>query len=690
MAGAEHPIDAKLRTAAELIQAGAKKEARQLLRELLAADGNNLAAWELLVKATFNPDEEIYCLKHILEIKPNHPWARERLDALRVFSPPAGITGATKPGKPVRPSEDEPPKKLNGKKAGWILVGVTAAALLCVGTVGLALSKPGILFGVPPAGLTATAAVRQESNCQDLISQAMQASGSYCSRVGADQVCYGNTTIQAQLVPDASQSFSNRGDVVDVSLLRRLSASPLDLEKNQWGVAIFKVLANLPRSLPGEMVTMVVFGNTTLDKNSPGMEAFYFSSGLGKIACQKVYDGILVNMPYGAGIHFTVNGADLTLMGNASLKATKNEDMEVSLFSGSGRIVSNGQEQYFGAGQKVSVQLGGPDGTEAVSPPSSPDPLSPEDMNLVCAMTGQLCNQPGVPTIGADQIQATIQIQLGITPTITFTPSITPIPSHTLTPSRTPTVTRTSTRTSTPSRTNTPTRTSTPTRTFTPTQTRTPTRTSTVNLTWSPTSTFTPSRTPTRSNTPTSSYTPSNTATRTSTVSNTPSFTPSLTSTSSSTNTPTNSATPSDTPTPSLTHTPTDTLPPPTPSDTPTATTAPVCDVTAGPMSSSGKDLVLSLTNNGSTVSVNTVEVIWLGYATGTHLTDISLGITSLWSGNDSSGDYVANGLSGTIAGGGTSATLTATFNNTLASGTQSVTITFDLGCNASQNYTVP
>ena len=304
-----------------------------------------------------------------------------------------------------------------------MVAAVLIVALVCLGMVGFAIARVGVLSRTSPADLTATALAAHDKTCEALIQQAMQASGSSCQQIGSNKVCYGNNILKADLSPSTSERFTQRGDVVDIGVLRGLSASPLELDKNQWGVAVFKVLANLPNSLPGETVTLLVFGNTQLDNSSGSLEAFHFSSEFGQIVCNKVnLDGIMITMPKGQGVHFMVNGTELTLMGNASLNATKNGKMQVSLYSGAGSIVSEGQEQYFGAGQKVSVQLGGPNGSEAVSPPSTPEPLSTDELNLACSMGGQYCSPNEITPISPDEAQATVEAGLA-TPTPTGTSS---------------------------------------------------------------------------------------------------------------------------------------------------------------------------------------------------------------------------------------------------------------------------
>jgi hypothetical protein len=251
--------------------------------------------------------------------------------------------------------------------------------------------------------------------CQGLIDRAMQASGDSCDQMGSNQVCYGNNTLLAELIAGTASRFSQRGDMVSVADLRRLAASPLSLASEEWGIAVFKVMANLPRSLPGETITMIVFGNTTLENTSNNLQTFFFSSTLGQIVCDQVpFDGLMITMPDGTGVSFVINGAELTLMGNASITATQNGSMEVSLYSGSATITSSGQTQIVTAGQSTSMNLGGDNGTTAISPPSVPQPLSPEELTLACTLTGNFCSQQEITPISPLDAVATLIAELGL------------------------------------------------------------------------------------------------------------------------------------------------------------------------------------------------------------------------------------------------------------------------------------
>jgi hypothetical protein len=293
-----------------------------------------------------------------------------------------------------------------------IVLGIIA--LIIGGVFGLAIYRAQNLTN-PTDEWTIAAAGATKVSCQELIDRAMQASGDSCNQMGTNQVCYGNNTLLAELIAGTASRFSQRGDMVSVTDLRKLAASPLSLTSEEWGIAVFKVMANLPKSLPGETISMVVFGNTTLDNASNNLQTFYFSSTLGQIICDQVpFDGLMITMPDGSGVSFVINGAEMTLIGNASITATQNGSMEVSLFSGSATITANGQTQIVTAGNSTSMDLGGDNGTSAISPPSAPEPLSPEELTLACTLTGNFCTHQEITPVNPLDAVATLISILGL------------------------------------------------------------------------------------------------------------------------------------------------------------------------------------------------------------------------------------------------------------------------------------
>ena len=604
MHNSENPIEVRYHQVVEHIRAGDLKAARQILSEILSSDNNNLTAWELMVRATNDQDEKSYCLKQILCLNPNHPWAKKQLALINATNssnptsaPP--LVEATK----AAPGKASPRRK---KPAAWLPFVLIPLVLICIGAAGTSLDRAGIFALLFPPHVTQTTNPAPVSACQSLIQRAMQIAQKYCDRVGANQVCYGNTTLRAELVPNITRHFSMRGDIIDTAFLLRLSASPLDLDGNQWGIAIFKVLANLPNSLPGQLVTMIVFGNTTLDKTSGNLESFYFSSDFGQISCEKVpFDGILVDMPDGAGLRFKVNDTEMILMGNASLKAAKDRDMTVSLFSGSGQVQAAGETKYVGAGQQVSIPMGGDNGVEASGPPSAPAALSTEALFLACNLTGQVCSSGEITPVSPDQTQASLQSEAAVT-----------VPSKPAASSAAPAAV-----------------------THTPLFAQT--YTSIVLSTWTPSPTITSTFHPTSTRPPVSQggSTPTTSRPATSTsrpIGPAPSATPRLPATNTSIVPPgaTNTATYAP-PTPRHTQTNTQAAPQPTATKVPT----PACEVTLGSLVPNGTDLSIDITNNNAVASgiltINHLEVWWVNNPASQVLSKITLGGNKIWSGTD-------------------------------------------------------
>jgi hypothetical protein len=309
----------------------------------------------------------------------------------------------------------------------WTIAGVFSLVILAVSL--LAFLRPiqqdvaelqpvsndevrAILEGIP----------EQSMNCDTLIDHALLVSDEGCQRIGRNEVCYGNKTIDADLASTFTGEFSFAGDIVPVDMLQRMAASPLNLNTEEWGIAVFKLAATLPRTVPGQNVTFLIFGNTTLDNASGDLQAFYFSSGLGDIICDEVpFDGIVVSMPDGTGLSFQANGSDLTVMGTAIMEAQSGDQMAVSLLGGSGQITSDGQTQFFGAGSAVNVPLSGANGLTSSGPPSEPVPLSAAALSASCALSGIGCNPGEIVAISPEEAQALIEAALAAGSTLVGT-----------------------------------------------------------------------------------------------------------------------------------------------------------------------------------------------------------------------------------------------------------------------------
>ncbi len=105
-------------------------------------------------------------------------------------------------------------------------------------------------------------AVAQDSACPTVVRQAMSVVQQDCASTGRNQACYGYVSLNATPREGAANfNFSKEGDLANVVDLDTLRLSALDVANNTWGIALMKLQANLPDSVPGQNVTFLMFGD---------------------------------------------------------------------------------------------------------------------------------------------------------------------------------------------------------------------------------------------------------------------------------------------------------------------------------------------------------------------------------------------------------------------------------------------
>jgi hypothetical protein len=227
--------------------------------------------------------------------------------------------------------------------------------------------------------------VRAQAECPAFVAQAINNIRSECDPTQRNEVCYSHTNIQAAFRSDAQPvKFEDPGDIAPLSVVEGLTLNS-DLANNQWGVALLRLQANLPDTLPGQNVTVLLFGGTEFSDR--GAEGYYFSSGIGDAACNSApSDGILVQSPSGAyEISLRLNGADIRLGSTAFIEAQPGEAMQVNVLEGRAIVEAEGVTQVVVAGEQTELSL---DETGTVdSAPSLPQPYT-EDKTRALPVTG--------------------------------------------------------------------------------------------------------------------------------------------------------------------------------------------------------------------------------------------------------------------------------------------------------------
>lgn len=112
------------------------------------------------------------------------------------------------------------------------------------------------------------------ADCPTIVKTALDATSNACSTLGRNQACYGNIQLSAEPQDTAAAfNFTKPGDLAEIGGMKSLTLSPLDAAADTWGVALMKVQANLPDSLPGQNVSFVLFGDVQIDNAAGGTPA---------------------------------------------------------------------------------------------------------------------------------------------------------------------------------------------------------------------------------------------------------------------------------------------------------------------------------------------------------------------------------------------------------------------------------
>jgi hypothetical protein len=130
---------------------------------------------------------------------------------------------------------------------------------VCAAVVALVL---GAAFGLP----TMTSSAQLNTTCVPLVEQALVAIGNNCGGLGRNSACYGFDSVGATFAqPQSEDFFSHPADLAELAQIQSLTTAPLNLDLDEWGIAVMNIQADLPDALPGQSVTFLLFGDVELE-----------------------------------------------------------------------------------------------------------------------------------------------------------------------------------------------------------------------------------------------------------------------------------------------------------------------------------------------------------------------------------------------------------------------------------------
>jgi hypothetical protein len=102
--------------------------------------------------------------------------------------------------------------------------------------------------------------------CPAIVQNALEATDERCEGLGRNQVCYGARSVRASFFEAVNaDAFDEPADVVGLEGVSALATDPVNLETGEVGVAVMRIQALLPNTLPGQAVIMVLVGDMQLE-----------------------------------------------------------------------------------------------------------------------------------------------------------------------------------------------------------------------------------------------------------------------------------------------------------------------------------------------------------------------------------------------------------------------------------------
>jgi hypothetical protein len=162
-------------------------------------------------------------------------------------------------------------------------------------------------------------ALAQEATCEPLVKQAITDLGNNCRDSQRNSACYGNAQVNATFAQAVAPDFFTRpGDKTGLELVRTIQTSQ-DLSQGRWGIAVLNLQADIPETLPGQVVRVLLLGDAQVEAApqtgaavSP-MQAFFLRTNFSGVTCKQAPSVIGVQSPEGIKVSLNVNGANISM-----------------------------------------------------------------------------------------------------------------------------------------------------------------------------------------------------------------------------------------------------------------------------------------------------------------------------------------------------------------------------------------
>jgi LysM repeat protein len=158
-----------------------------------------------------------------------------------------------------------------------------------------------------------------QADCPTIVEEALQSLADSCGGMERNSACYGANNVDSLTVADPRPEdfFVSPGDRGELVAFREIIPQPLNVEDNTFGVSVLNVQANVPNTLPGQAVLLLLMGDARVtnevaegDSEQSPFQSFYFLPGVGKANCYEAEPTLTVQAPAGQSTTIFLNGIE--------------------------------------------------------------------------------------------------------------------------------------------------------------------------------------------------------------------------------------------------------------------------------------------------------------------------------------------------------------------------------------------
>jgi hypothetical protein len=111
------------------------------------------------------------------------------------------------------------------------------------------------------------------AQCSQVLLMAEKSLSTSCNNLERDEICYGNSSVTVQYAGSSGEqpTFANVGDVAPVEAIQSITTAPLNLDRNEWGIAVLRVRSkDFAGTTAGQFVTLMLYGDAQVtDASTP-------------------------------------------------------------------------------------------------------------------------------------------------------------------------------------------------------------------------------------------------------------------------------------------------------------------------------------------------------------------------------------------------------------------------------------